>query len=194
MLKYYSINNDKYYSNNKRSRIKKSNSNYLNILPINYLRNNDIKPIKLMARNNTNYSQIEASPRKEKSTKSMKKSHNNSNISYKKYKTVDIDLDLSKISSSKKKRNKNIFNESINVDTIYDAERLLTQNENKFKRNVSQKIIRNKKISDRLVVNISILNNKIKDNYNKLAKSKYYYFNENKNIIETLFNNKRMRM
>ena len=175
MLKSLSINHDRYYSHNKKRKIKKRNPNNMNIALLNNNSKNDIdiNSNKIFPNNNIKNS----------------KTCSNSKI----YKTIDVN----KKPSSKGRRNKNTFNDLIYNDensNIINAEKFLTQNEKKFRRNVSQKIINNKKLNDKLIDNITLLNTKINDNYKELTKSKYNFYNANKNIIQTLFNDNRLRL
>ena len=175
MLKSLSINHDRYYSHNKKRKIKKRNPNNMNIALLNNNSKNDIdiNSNKIFPNNNIKNS----------------KTCSNSKI----YKTIDVN----KKPSSKGRRNKNTFNDLIYNDensNIINAEKFLTQNEKKFRRNVSQKIINNKILNDKLIDNITLLNTKINDNYKELTKSKYNFYNANKNIIQTLFNDNRLRL
>ena len=177
MLKSLSINNDRYYSHNKKRKIKKRNPNNMNIALLNNNSKNDIdNSIKIFPNNRI---------------KNSNTCYNASNN--KVYKTIEGN----KKPSSKSRRNKNIFKYLIYNDEnskIINAEKFLTQNEKKFRRNVSQKIINNKKLNDKLIDNITLLNTKINDNYKELTKSKYNFYNANKNIIQTLFNDNRLRL
>jgi chromosome segregation ATPase len=64
----------------------------------------------------------------------------------------------------------------------------------KFKRNVSQRIINNKKINEQLSNNVELLKNEINNNYGELTKTKYNFYNINNNTITTLFNNRVMKL
>lgn len=186
MLKTLSINNERYYSLNKKRKIKKRNQNNMNIILFNNNSKNDINSIKVFQNNKFNNSNF---------IYKDNNLDNNLNSSYgtlnkKICRTIEV-----KKPSSKNRRNK--FNQIIYNDdnkNIINIERYLTQNKKKFRRNVSQKIMNNKKLNDELIGKIILLNTKINDNYKELTKSKYNFYNSNKNIIQTLFNDNRLRL
>ena len=208
MLKTLSINNDRYYSQNKKRKIKPNNSNNPNniyTLQINNMSNNGIKPIKLIQRNNIfddeekegkeyPFKYIEDNSyinKNIKNTNSPYKTINITNNTKKKYNTIEINKNV----STKNKRNRNSTNNfNKDKDNIINIDKYLAHNEKKFRRNVSQRIITNKKIKNKLIDNISLLNNKINNNYTDLQKLKYNCYDNNKSIIETLFNDKRIRL
>ena len=172
MLKALSINNDKYYSGKKKRRIKTNNSSNIK------------SPIKLIPNNTALYRHLEYSD-----ISPMNSIFNNINVR-KNYNTINVNNN----SVTKNKRIKNRSMSPIYKHNIYNLERCLTQNEKKFKRNVSQKIITNKKRKEQLINNTASLENEINNNYNELIKSKYNYYNGNKNIIQSLYNDKRIRL
>ena len=203
MLKSLSINNSRNSSHIKNRRKKNNSSNknnnstnYSSLVPLKKLINNSINAIKIIPRNNTlfypkdgaytslgntifnNNKMIkEGSP-----YKVLALSNNND----KNYRTLEI-------KSSPNKKSKNNVKQIVyrNKDNnILNEETFLTQNEKKFRRNVSQKIISNQKINNRLLDNIALLKNKIDNNYSELTKSKFNYYNDKKSTVETLIKEK----
>ena len=196
MLKSLLLNNDRYNSDNKKRKIKSSNSNNLYIQPIHNISNNAIKPIKIFQQNNTLDEEEKEYPirvikdddqfnKKLFNTKSYFKK---SNINNKKKRCNTIDINRNYSPKNKNKNNNKLDN------NIYNLESYLTINEKNFKRNISQRIIKNEKIKNKLIDNISSLYDKINDNYYDLSKSKYNFYDFNKSAIETLFNDKRIRI
>ena len=174
-----SLNNDKYYSKNKKRKIKKSNSNDICILPINNYLNNYINP---KDKDNIKYSFYRDKKRFSKNNLNNK----DSNCSNKKvFQTLDVDIFCPKNKHKQK---------VVKKDNIMEIEKCLAQSKKKFKRNVSQKIIRNKKFNEKLIDNINILNGELNDNYKELLKSKYNFYLSNKNTIETIFDEERLRL
>ena len=164
MLKEITINNERFNSHKKNRIVNSYYSNEQIKLPINNNLYNTIEPNKSIKKNNFNYT-----------GKKMKKY--NSISSYIKGKKADINA-----------------NSPINrANNIYRIEKSLTQKEKNFRRNVSQKIIRNKEISDQLANNVSLLESQINENCNELKKSKVNFYYENKNMFHNLFNDKLIR-
>jgi hypothetical protein len=102
-------------------------------------------------------------------------------------------LNISKTSSSFiKKKNRSFYNmnyiekSNIEKNNIINLDKCLTQKEKKFRRNVSQQILKNSKINDQLIDNVSSLRQKINDNYIELSKSKYNLYDTNRNNMHTL--------
>ena len=193
MLKTLSINNNRYYSHNKKRKINKKTPNNLYILPINNNYIKEIKPIKLIPRNNTyslenpQFNNIDSNPNSYKYN-IIKKS--NSSKSKSKCNTINTNKCL----HPKNKRNKKNSNHNIIRDNIFDLDRSLTQKEKKFTRNISQNIMMNKKINDKLINNVEMLENEINNKYKELSKSKYNFYNANKNIFQTIYNDRRIRL
>lgn len=193
MLKTLSINNDRYYSHNKKRKTKKKTSNNLYILPINNNYIKEINPIKLIPRNNTfsignpQFNNIDSNSNSNKYNMIKK-----SNLSKSKSKCNTIDTNKS--SHPKNKRNKKNSNYNIIRDNVFDLDRSLTQKEKKFTRNISQNIMLNKKINDKLINNVEMLENEINNKYQELSKSKYNFYNVNKNIFQTIYNDRRIRL
>ena len=78
-----------------------------------------------------------------------------------------------------------------NFSNILNLEKNLTKKENLFKQNVSNKIELKKDVNKKIYNNISLLENKIIDNYNSLKYSNYNYYQAHKNSIKDLRNKKR---
>ena len=175
-----SLNNDKYYSKNKKRKIKKSNSNDICILPINNYLNNYINP---KDKDNIKYSFYRDKKSFSKNNLNNKDSicSNNKKV----FQTLDVDIFCPKNKHKQK---------VVKKDNIMEIEKCLAQSKKKFKRNVSQKIIRNKKFNEKLIDNINILNGELNDNYKELLKSKYNFYLSNKNTIETIFDEERLRL
>ena len=102
-------------------------------------------------------------------------------------------LNISKTSSSFiKKKNRSFYNmnyiekSNIEKNNIINLDKCLTQKEKKFRRNISQQILKNSKINDQLIDNVSSLRQKINDNYIELSKSKYNLYDTNRNNMHTL--------
>lgn len=202
MLKNLCIN--RYNSQgNKRKKNKKKIKNLF--LEINNDTNNLINPIKLIPKNNTFYSKKGQETIDIRDTSPIYRRFNKFNDLYNKFnasnnKTRYKTIESFKKSNSQSKNNENIFNKkyleisNINKDKIINLEKCLTQNEKKFKRNVSQQIIKNKKINDNLMKKVLSLKQVINDNYDELKKSKYNFYTENKKIIGNLLNEKANKM
>ena len=101
-------------------------------------------------------------------------------------------LNISKTSSSLiKKKNRSFYNKkyikksNLEKNNIINLDKCLTQKEKKFRRNVSQQILKITKLNDQLIDNVSSLRQKINDNYIELSKSKYSLYDTNKNNIHT---------
>jgi chromosome segregation ATPase len=190
MLKTLSINNDRYHSHKKRRIISQKHSKGLYILPVN---NNNINtkgknPIKIIQRNNTfcpeNPSLNNIEPKSTKNNNIIKASNMIKTLPN--YNTIDVNR------NKKSGKNSKIINrENIN---IFEIERNLTENENNFRRNVSQNIIKNKKKNDKLINKVGLLEKEINNKYMELTKSKYNYYNVNKNNFKTLYNDRRIRL
>jgi chromosome segregation ATPase len=75
---------------------------------------------------------------------------------------------------------------NLEKNNIINLDKYLTQKEKKFRRNVSQQILKNSKINDQLIDNVSSLRQKINDNYIELSKSKYNLYDTNRNNMHTL--------
>lgn len=110
-------------------------------------------------------------------------------------------LNISKTSSCfVKKKNRNFFNKNYieksnkEKNNIINLNKCLTQKEKKFRRNISQQILKNTKLNDQLIDNVSSLSQKINDNYSELSKSKYRIFNTNKNNIHTLIKDNAIKL
>ena len=102
-------------------------------------------------------------------------------------------LNISKTSSSFiKKKNRSFYNmnyiekSNLEKNNIINLDKYLTQKEKKFRRNVSQQILKNSKINDQLIDNVSSLRQKINDNYIELSKSKYNLYDTNRDNMHTL--------
>lgn len=175
-----SLNNDKYYSKNKKRKIKKSNSNNIHILPINNYLNIYINP---KDQDNIKYSFYHDKKRFSKNNLNNKDSSCSNNK--KVFQTLDVDIFCHKNKHKQKE---------VKKSNITEIEKCLTQSKKKFKRNVSQKIIRNKKFNEKLIDNINILNGELNNNYKEILKSKYNFYLSNKNTIETIFDEERLRL
>jgi uncharacterized protein (DUF3084 family) len=202
MLKSFAINNNRAISQKNKKKLKKTKK--LHNLFIQNISNNAMNPIKIFKGNFTGYNKNDDSstettdiPKKNK-TKNFNKT---SELFYdskkgKKCKTIES----YKNSFPKKQNKKRSFSKkSIDISGINDLnilnlERRLTRNERKFKRNVSQKIIKNKKINEQLNSNVELLKNEINNNYGELTKTKYNFYNINNNTITTLYNNRIMKL
>ena len=110
-------------------------------------------------------------------------------------------LSISKTSSNLiKKKNRSFFNknyiEKSNMEKNYiiNLDKCLTQKEKNFRRNVSQQILKSTKLNDQLIDNISLLRQKINDNYIELSKSKYSLYDTNKNNILTLIKDNMIKL
>ena len=197
MMRSISINNKYFSHNNKKSKIKNKSNNSC-IFPIKKISQKSIKPIKIFPRNNTYFNHQEETHKSlEEITPINKKIKNeipyqilNLSNKNKLYRTLDVN-------NSPNKKGKNNVKHIIyrNKDNnIFKVERFLTQNEKRFRRNISQKIISNQKLNNRLFDNISLLKNKIDNNYSELRKSKYNFYNDKKSLIETIINDKNIRL
>lgn len=207
MLKSFSINNERAFPQKKKKKMKKNNKNKkLFNLYIQNISNNSMNPVKIFQRNGTVYNKNDDSstentdmPRKNK----LKNFNFNktSELFYaprneKRYKTIES-YTKSFPKNQKKKRSfskKSIDISCINDFNILNLERRLTRNEMKFKRNVSQKIIKNKKINENLIGNVESLKSEINNNYGELTKIKFNNYYINNNTITTLFNNRIMKL
>lgn len=195
MLKTLSINNDRYHSHKKRRIISQKHSNGLYILPVNnnYINTKGKNPIKIIPRNNTfcqeNLSLNNIEPKSTKNNNIIKASKMIKTLPN--YNTIDVDRKNIQKNKKSRKNSKTINRENIN---IFEIERNLTENENNFRRNVSQNIIKNKKKNDKLINKVGILEKEINNKYIELTKSKYNYYNVNKNNFKTLYNDRRIRL
>lgn len=205
MLKSLTINNERAFSQkNKKNRKKvKKNKKVFN-LNIQNISNNSKNPVKIFPRNFTGYNKNDDSstettdiPRKNKSknyNKTCELFYDSKNG--KKYKTIES----YKNSFSRNQNKKRSFSKkNIDLSCIYDLnllnlERRLTRNEMKFKRNVSEKIIKNKKLNAQLIGNVELLKNEINNNYGELTKTKFNFYKINNNTITTLYNNRIIKL
>ena len=207
MLKKLSINS--YTSRGKKAKDKGKEIKNLYLIDINNVSNNSSNPIKIIPKNKTFYNKIEFNSRHIKDRDNIL-----INKKFKKFNDIYKNLNLSNNNSREKNRNSynkksnsyfkdnhnNNYNKyyldisNINKDKIINMERCLTQNENNFKRNVSQQILRNKKLSDNLIDKVTLLKQKINNNYKELKKSKYNNYEENKNIIDNMFYERRIKI
>ena len=110
-------------------------------------------------------------------------------------------LDMNKTSNNFiKKKNRSFFNnnylEKSNIakNNIINLDKCLTQKEKKFRRNVSQQILKSSKLNDLLIDNVSSLRQKINDNYIELSKSRYSLYDTNKNNIHTLIKDNMIKL
>jgi hypothetical protein len=110
-------------------------------------------------------------------------------------------LNISKTSSSfMKKKNRSFYNKNykqksnIEKNNIINLDKCLTQKEKKFRRNVSQEILKSSKLNEQLIDNVSSLRQKINDNYIELSKSKYSLYDTNKNNIHTLIKDNMIKL
>ena len=78
-----------------------------------------------------------------------------------------------------------------NLSNILNLDKNLTKKENIFKQNIINNIEIKKDISKNIYNNISLLENKIINNYNSLKYSNYNYYQAHKNSIKDLRNKKR---
>ena len=88
----------------------------------------------------------------------------------------------------------NYSNMKYNISNILNFDKNLTQKEKVFKQNISNKIIINKALGEKITNNVSLLENKIIDSYYSLKNSDYNYHQTNKNIIKELHNKKRLKI
>jgi len=110
-------------------------------------------------------------------------------------------LNKSKASSSLiKKKNRSFYNKNyieksnIEKNNIINLDNCLTQKEKKFRRNVSQQILKSSKLNNQLNDNVSSLRQKINDNYLELSKSKYSLYDTNKTNIHSLIKEKVIKL
>ena len=202
MLKSFTINHDRAFSQKNKKKVKKNKK--LQSIYIQNISNNSMNPIKIFPKNFTGYNKNDDSstettdmPRKNK----LKNCNKTSELFYdsknaKKYKGIESYKNSFPKNQNKKRSfsKKSIDMSSINDFNILNLERRLTRNEMKFKRNVSQRIINNKKINEQLSSNVELLKNEINNNYGELTKTKYNFYNINNNTITTLFNNRVMKL
>ena len=201
MLKTLSSNNDRYHSHKKKRIIAKNNSNNLYILPVNNNKINIngiiINQNKIIPRNNTfsienpSFTNIDS-----KSTKNNININKTSNLSKMPTNYNTIDANKKSVQKNIKNLKKQNDTKIINRDNIniFEIERNLTENEKKFRRNISQNIILNKKMNDELINNVGLLEKEINNKYKELAKSKFNYYNVNRNIFQTIYNDRRIRL
>ena len=202
MLKSFSINNERAFSQKHKKKMIKNKK--LHNLFIKNISNNTKYPVKIFQRNFTVLNKNDDSstettdiPRKNK----LKNYNKTSELFYdskneKKSKTIE-----SYNNSSSKNHNKKRSLSKQNIDisgikdlNILNLERRLSRNEMKFKRNVSQKIIKNKKLNEQLIGTVELLKNEINNNYRELTKTKYNFYNINNNTITALYNNRIIRL
>ncbi len=202
MLKSLTINNNRPFSQKNKKREKKNKK--LHSIYIQNISNNSMNPIKIFPKNYTGYNRNDDSstettdiPRKNK----LKNFYKTGEFFYdskngKKYKTIESYKNSFPKKQSKKRSfsKKSIDISGINDLNILNLERRLTRNEIKFKRNVSEKIIKNKKINEQLTGNVELLKNEINNNYGELTKTRYNFYNINNNTITTLYNNRIMKL
>ena len=93
-------------------------------------------------------------------------------------------------SKTSKYINKYIFD----ISNIFKLEKNLTKKEKDFKRNVSNKIILKRDLTQKISNNVVLLENKIIDNYNSLKICNYNYDKTNKNILKNLYNKKQLKI
>ena len=205
MLKSFSINNERAFSQkNKKKMIKKIKNKKFQNLYIKNISNNSMHPVKIFQRNYTGYNKNDDSstettdmPRKNKLKNYNKTSELFSDSkNEKKSKTIESYKNSFPKTHNKKRSfsKQNIDLSDINDLNILNLERRLTRNEMKFKRNVSQKIIKNKKLNEQLIGTVELLKNEINNNYGELTKTKYNFYNINNNTITTLYNNRIIRL
>ena len=110
-------------------------------------------------------------------------------------------FNINKTSSSfMKKKNRSFYNKNyiqksnIEKNNIINLDKCLTQKEKKFRRNVSQQILKSSKLNEQLIDNVSSLRQKINDNYIELSKSKYSLYDTNKNNILTLIKDNMIKL
>jgi len=201
MLKSLTINNNRPFSQKNKKKIKNKK---LHSIYIQNISNNSMNPIKIFPKNYTGYNRNDDSstettdmPRKNK----LKNFNKTGEFFYdskngKKYKTIESYKNSFPKKQSKKRSfsKKSIDISGINDLNILNLEKRLTRNEIKFKRNVSQKIIKNKKINEQLTGNVELLKNEINNNYGELTKTRYNFYNINNNTITTLYNNRIMKL
>jgi hypothetical protein len=181
MLKKLSIINKRYYSHDKN---KKGNSLKLKNSLLFQI-NNDKEDFTFIP--------VKIYPQKI----FFEKKDNINNLNSKKNKKLNI----SKTSSSfMKKKNRSFYNKNyiqksnIEKNNIINLDKCLTQKEKKFRRNVSQEILKSSKLNEQLIDNVSSLRQKINDNYIELSKSKYSLYDTNKNNIHTLIKDNMIKL
>lgn len=201
MLKSLTISNNRPFSQKNKKKVKKNKK--LHSIYI-HISNNSTNPIKIFPKNYTGYNRNDDSstettdmPRKNK-LKNFNKTGEffNDSKNGKKYKTIESYKNSFPKKQSKKRSfsKKSIDISGINDLNILNLERRLTRNEIKFKRNVSQNIIKNKKINEQLTGKVELLKNEINNNYGELTKTRYNFYNINNNTITTLYNNRIMKL
>ena len=110
-------------------------------------------------------------------------------------------INISKASNSfMKKKNRSFYNKNYiqksnkEKNIIINLDKCLTQKEKKFRRNVSQQILKSSKLNEQLIDSVSSLRQKINDNYIELSKSKYSLYDTNKNNIHTLIKDNMIKL
>ena len=205
MLKSFSINNERAFSQkNKKKMIKKIKNKKFQNLYIKNISNNSIHPVKIFQRNYTGYNKNDDSSTETTDIPRKNKLKNYNKISELLYdskngkKSKSIESYKNSFSKNHNKRRsfskQNIDISGINDLNILNLERRLKRNEIKFKRNVSQKIIKNKKLNQQLIGTVELLKNEINNNYGELTKTKYNFYNINNNTITTLINNRIIKL
>ena len=115
--------------------------------------------------------------------------HNNKISKFSKNKTFIKNIKKTGV----KTRRSNTNRHSNNIHNILNFEKNLKKKEKDFEINVTNKILLNKNLSKKIFKNISLLENKILDNYDSLKSSNYNIHKTNNYKIQSLYEERRRK-